>query len=172
MNRGGRQAPGASSGQRAPQSSNAGYTQNAPAQDPTQGLGGQYEPDQYGAGNDGQQPPEDLHDQQGYGQANGDMSGNQEEDEDQENDAQNGGDHMAMKKKNAAAVMSKAPGKTGEKRQFTSKPQHAHSRFAQDPHHHNTMLNFHKIAGKCCPSLLISRSRIDARTDVKFSEGS
>jgi hypothetical protein len=164
MNRGGRQAPGAGYGPQAQQAGNAGYGQtqygqNQYGQDPSQGQPDQYGQDQYGAG---QQQPDDGYGQPGDDQANGDAQDNQKGaqgvngvddqepgDQDQENTAQDGDDDvMAAKKKNAHALMNKTAGKMGKKHQVTPKPQHAHSRFAQDPHHHTTMMNFHKIACK------------------------
>jgi len=164
MNRGGRQAPGAGYGPQAQQAGNAGYGQtqygqNQYGQDPSQGQPDQYGQDQYGAG---QQQPDDGYGQPGDDQANGDAQDNQKGaqgmngvddqepgDQDQENAAQDGDDDvMAAKKKNAHALMNKTAGKMGKKHQVTPKPQHAHSRFAQDPHHHTTMMNFHKIASE------------------------
>jgi hypothetical protein len=161
MNRAGRQAPGAGYGPQAQQGGKTGFGQNQNSQDPSQGQGDQYGQDQYGAGNYDQQQQEDGYAQEGDDQANGDIAGNQggdqgmngiddqqQGDQDQEHNAQNGRINMATKKRDANALMNKTPGKMGKTSQFTPKPQHAHSRFAQDPHHHNTMMNFHKIAGK------------------------
>jgi hypothetical protein len=192
MNRGGRQAPGAGYGQQqAQQGGNAGLSQNqygqasSQGQDPSQGQGDQYGQDQYGAGNYDQQQQEDGDGQQGDEQANGDISGNQKDgqdmngvdgqehgDEDQENDAQNGDENMMTKKKTASTPTKKTPSKMGTKNQFTPKPQYAHSRFGQDPHHHKTMMNFHNIACKYSLSHLLSQSRIQTRADVNFSGGS
>jgi hypothetical protein len=174
MNRGGRQAPGAGYGPQAQQAGNAGYGQNQYGQDSSQGQPDQYGQDQYGTAKYDQEQPDDSYGQPGNDQANGDAQGNQQGsqgvngmddqepgDQDQENAAQDGDDDvMAAKKKNANALMNKTPGKMGKKHQFTPKPQHAHSRFAQDPHHHVTMMNFHKIACKYSRSHLLWPSRM------------
>jgi hypothetical protein len=185
MNRGGRQAPGAGYSQQAQPGVKAGLGQNQYGQDPSQGQGDQYGQDQYGAGNYDQQQEEDGYAQEGDDQANGDLAGNQKDDQgvngiddrqqgdqDQEINGHDGRNNMATKRKNVNALTNKTPGKMGKPSQFTPKPQHAHSRFAQDPHHHNTMMNFHKIAGKYSLSYLRSLGRIRKRTDVNFSGGS
>ena len=68
------------------------------------------------------------------------------------------GQGQAQPNGSAGQVAKKADGAAGAKKANVA-PQHAHSRFAQDPHHHATMQQFANIAsksffdvvsGRCC----------------------
>jgi hypothetical protein len=156
MNRGSRQPQTAGYGRPVQTAAKAGASPNQYDQDPYQGQGDQYGQEQDGAGNYDQQPQEEGYGQQqeddpasadvpAYQKGGQGINGVDEQEhpeEDQVHEAQNG--HVnAMAKKGAQGLAGKPPGKQAKKPQ-----QHAHSRFTQDPHHHNTMMNFHKIASK------------------------
>jgi hypothetical protein len=132
-----------------------GFGQDHYAQDSSHG--GQYGHDQYGADNYDQHQPEDEQDHGYQGHENG---------------AQEGEDHVATMNRSANAMMDMMFGSIQQSGQFTAKPQHAHSRFAQDPHHHATMKHFHKII---CEYSVIraafaeSRTRTYVHADVCFS---
>ncbi|RMZ86609.1 hypothetical protein DV736_g6165, partial [Chaetothyriales sp. CBS 134916] len=106
-------------------------------------------------GLDGQDDPNALH-QQGDDQGI-DENVNQQQDEYQQGkddkEGHNSGYYDPSKKsKGSKAITKKGTGKLGKKGQYTPKPEHAHSRFSQDPHHHGMMGAFHKVAREPFPN--------------------
>ena len=98
------------------------------------GQGDHYGHDQYGAGGyDGGYPNHD-------------------------NSAPGGGDHMAPTEKSGSNLLDMLF-QNIQSGQSKAKPHHAHSRFAQDPHHHATMKHFHKVISKYSTRHLVSRNR-------------
>jgi hypothetical protein len=142
MNSGGLQASDAGYGDMAHNGAGDVFGQDHYAQDPSQGHGDQYGHGQYGAGSYGEH-------EQDHGYPN------------HENGAPEGEDHMATMNKSANTMMDMLFGNIQKNGQFTTEPQHAHSRFSQDPHHHNTMKHFHKIICKhsFCTSPCFARNR-------------
>ncbi|RMZ77517.1 hypothetical protein DV737_g4342, partial [Chaetothyriales sp. CBS 132003] len=120
------------------------YGQNQPQGDYDQQDGnyGQY----------GQDDPNDPTAQHQQGDDQGiDEQVNQQQDEFQQErggkeNHDSGYDDPSKKAKGSKAIIKKGTGQLGKKGQYASKPEHAHSRFSQDPHHHNMMGSFHKIA--------------------------
>ena len=67
------------------------------------------------------------------------------------------GQAQAQPNGSAGQVAKKPDGAAGGKKRATVGPQHAHSRFAQDPHHHATMQQFANIASKSASSVVLGR---------------
>ena len=137
-----------------------------PQQDPYgQAQDGQDDQDPQAAGEDdeqngqyGEQGDEQQDGQEGeegqYGQEGAEGEEGQGEDEQQgdEQDEQNGEDDEQTPGKPGAKAAQGKKGAAGQlakkKGAHVVKPEHAHSRFSQDPHHHTMMANFHNIACK------------------------
>lgn len=61
----------------------------------------------------------------------------------------------------AGQVAKKPDGAAGAKKKANVAPQHAHSRFAQDPHHHATMQQFANIASRSSQACIRHDNFID-----------
>ena len=141
------------------------------SQDPAQGQDDQYEEGQFGQEadeeHDGQYALEGEEEHQ-----DGQYGGEDEYQQEGEEENMAADDHRPTGDKKAinGEVKQGNPGKAGQlakkgaagqpakkKGARAVKPQHAHSRFAMDPHHHKMMSTFHRIACKFQPRFCQTR---------------